>query len=343
MRAGTDTPTLCVVDIHEVDPRDERLLRRHWEVGKAAADASRPFDFHTTWEAARRLLTQERDDLDTVLLGAFVDDVLWGAAQVQHSLLDNLHSARAEYFVHPQRQRQGLGRALAEASFDVVRGRGRRLLVTEAYAPMDGASPGLLFARATGFTVALADAMKVVDLPATEHLWDDLEAGAAPRYAAYRIVTWSDRVPEAYVEGYCRLNELFFAEAPIGELDVEPERWNEERVRSRERRNARIGRRDLAAGAVASDGSLVGVTEVALSVHAPGRGFQSGTLVAPEHRGHALGLGIKLANHRQLRETHPECRLLMTGNADVNGPMNAVNDALGYREVERCIEMQRVL
>jgi hypothetical protein len=38
-------------------------------------------------------------------------------------------------------------------------------------------------------------------------------------------------------------------------------------------------------------------------------------------------------------------RLKMTNvvnrNADVNAPMNAVNVALGYREVERCIEMQR--
>jgi hypothetical protein len=25
----------------------------------------------------------------------------------------------------------------------------------------------------------------------------------------------------------------------------------------------------------------------------------------------------------------------------VNAPMNAVNDALGYREVERCVEMQK--
>ncbi len=39
--------------------------------------------------------------------------------------------------------------------------------------------------------------------------------------------------------------------------------------------------------------------------------------------------------------TYPDLRLLLTGNADVNAPMNAVNDALGYREVERCVEMQK--
>ena len=65
-------------------------------------------------------------------------------------------------------------------------------------------------------------------------------------------------------------------------------------------------------------------------MHAPHWGFQSGTIVAPEHRGHRLGLAIKLANHRQLRAHFPSCRVLVTGNADVNAPMNAVNEALGF-------------
>ena len=73
------------------------------------------------------------------------------------------------------------------------------------------------------------------------------------------------------------------------------------------------------------------------------RGFQSGTLVSPEHRGHALGLAVKLANHRQIRAMFPDCRVLITGNADVNAAMNKVNDALGYREVERCVEMQKAI
>jgi GNAT superfamily N-acetyltransferase len=331
------------VDIREVDPHDESLLRAYWEVGRAADNQSRPYDFYTTWAAASRTLTQQRDDLDTVLLGAFVDGALRGSAQVEHSLHDNLHSAHVGYSVHPDWQRQGLGRGLAEASYDVARARGRRTLVTEVYAPLEEKSAGVLFAEAMGFTEALADGMKVVDLPGTEHLWAALEAASERRRAGYRIITWRDHVPQEHIAGYCRLNELFFDEAPMGELEVEPERWDAERVKRREQRNEQAGRHDLSAGAVAPDGTLAGVTEVGISRHAPERGFQSGTLVAPEHRGHGLGLAIKLANHRQIREQFPQCRLLMTGNADVNAPMNKVNDALGYREVERCLEMQRPL
>jgi GNAT superfamily N-acetyltransferase len=194
-----------------------------------------------------------------------------------------------------------------------------------------------------GFEPALVDGMKVVDLAATEHLWDELEAVVAPRREGYRIVTWSDAVPEELLADYCALCEMFMDEAPMGDLEVERETWTVRRVRSRERFNAAVGRHEMVAGALGPDGSLVALTEVGVSEHASHRGFQSGTIVDPAHRGRGLGLAVKVANHRRLREVLPDCRVLLTGNADVNGAMNAVNERLGYREVERCIEMQRAV
>jgi GNAT superfamily N-acetyltransferase len=308
------------VEIAELDPADEASMHRHWEIGRAA-DAVRPYDFFPTWEAAWATYSHPREDVETVLLGAYEDGEMWGAARVDHSLHDNLHTAMSTYAVHPARQRRGIGRALADASYDVARRRGRRVMLTETYAPVDDVSASLLFGRAMGFTEALVDGMKVVDLVDTEHLWDALEAAVAPRHTDYRIVSWSDAVPGEHVEGYCRLCEMFLEEAPMGALEVEAERWDERRLRARERRNAATGRHEVVSGAVAPDGSLVALTEVGVSEHAPHRGFQSGTIVDPAH--------------------HPGCRLLVTGNADVNAAMNSVNDALGYREVERCVEMQR--
>ena len=149
-------------------------------------------------------------------------------------------------------------------------------------------------------------------------------------------------MPDELVDDYCALNEAFFDEAPMGEMEIEPEKWDRKRVEEREARNLRTGpARAGGRGALAPDGTMVALTEVMVNERVTWRGFQSGTLVDPEHRGHHLGLAIKLANHRQVRTTYPRLRLLLTGNADVNAPMNAVNDALGYREVERCVEMQK--
>jgi GNAT superfamily N-acetyltransferase len=330
------------VDIRVIDQRDEPSVRRHWEIGRAA-EAERPYDFYVPWDLAWATYTEGRDDVEMVLLGAYDADGMWGAARVDLNRYDNTHLGSATYYTHPDRRRRGIGRALAEASYDVARSRGCSQLVTEAYAPSDATSPGLLFGEAMGFAPAIVDGMKVVDLVDTEHLWAALEEKVRPRHADYRILGWGDRVPDEILEGYCRLNEMFFEQAPMGELDMEPEKWDEDRVRKREARNARTGRHDLSAGAVAPDGRLVAFTEVLTSDSAPTRGIQSGTLVDPDHRGHALGLAIKLRNHRQIREQRPGLRVLLTGNADVNAAMNAVNDVLGYQEVERCIEMQRDL
>jgi GNAT superfamily N-acetyltransferase len=331
------------VEIRELDPQDQALVHRHWEIGKAADEASRPYDFYVPWESAWLTYAAGREDFEMVLLGAFEDDEMWGAARVDLSLHDNLHSASGTFYVHPDRQRRGIGRGLVAAADEVARARGRRILITEAFSPLDEESAGLLFARAMGFREAVEDGMKVVDLVETEPQWAALERQTAPRHEDYRIVTWRDGVPAEHVDDYCRLNEMFFEEAPIGDLDVEPEKWDAARVEQQTARNRRTARHVLAAGAVASDGTLVGITEAMLNAHAAWRGLQSGTLVDPAHRGHGLGLAVKLANHRQIRSVFPECRVLLTGNADVNAAMNHVNEALGYREVERCLEMQKAL
>jgi GNAT superfamily N-acetyltransferase len=222
-----------------------------------------------------------------------------------------------------------------------VRRDGRRTLVVEAFSPLDAEGPGLAFAQHRGYRPALEDRIKVVDLIGTEPLWDALESEVRGRCVGYTLVEWTDRVPDEHITGYCRINEAFLAQMPLGELDLEPEVWTAERVRTRNEESRRGGRRELAVAALSPDGEMVGLTEVVLNEHAPHRGFQSGTLVLPEHRGRGLGLLMKLRNHRRLRAEHPACAVLMTGNAGVNVAMNAVNERLGYREVERCLELQK--
>ncbi len=329
------------VDLREIDPQNEPLVRRHWEIGKAAEDAHRPYDFHQPWKAAWITYSSGREDTDVVLLGAFEGDRMWGAARINHPLYDNTHLTYAEFFVHPDRQRRGVGRSLVEAGYEIVRRNGRRVMVVECYSHPTADSAGLLFARALGSTEALEEGIKVVDLPATEELWPELAAQAAAHHQDYEIITWHGATPPEYVEGYCRMNEDFNAEAPLGGLDIERERWNDERLRAREERARRAGRQDVTTVAVAGDGAVVGFTGIFISVHAPERACQFGTLVVPEHRGHRLGLAMKVENQRAVRDRFPECKVLMTGNASVNAPMNAVNDRLGVQVIERCVEVQK--
>jgi hypothetical protein len=57
------------------------------------------------------------------------------------------------------------------------------------------------------------------------------------------------------------------------------------------------------------------------------------TAVVRAHRGHRLGLLIKLAMLEWLAEAEPEQRWILTGNAETNEHMIAINEALGYQKV----------
>ena len=54
------------------------------------------------------------------------------------------------------------------------------------------------------------------------------------------------------------------------------------------------------------------------------------TVVRPEHRGHRLGLAVKIANVEELAQRAPDVRLIVTGNASANAPMIAVNEMMGF-------------
>lgn len=330
------------VDIREIDRSDEDQLKQFWLVGKDAEDAYRPYDFYPPFESARQAYVDGgRPGFRNQMLGAFDGGRLVGRSYLNFPTMDNTHLCFFDLQVHPDHQRRGIGSALVEAVVDHARAEGRRTVVAEAYVPSGADGPALAFSRATGFTEAIDEGIKIVDLAETEPTWEMLAKEAAARSEGYTLVPWLDEVPEELLEEFCRLNVAFNDEAPSGELVLEPEVWDAARVRDGEAQNRKVGRHLFAVAALAPDGTMAGLTEAMISEHAPTRGFQSGTLVLPEHRGHALGLAMKVANHQAVRAAFPECRILMTGNAGVNAAMNAVNERLGYREVERCVEVQK--
>jgi RimJ/RimL family protein N-acetyltransferase len=79
----------------------------------------------------------------------------------------------------------------------------------------------------------------------------------------------------------------------------------------------------------------VAYTEASTCVVGDGFAEQGDTLVAPSHRGHRLGLRIKLANLDLLMRHNPDLRAVDTFNADDNRWMIAVNEAMGFRPIQR--------
>jgi RimJ/RimL family protein N-acetyltransferase len=67
----------------------------------------------------------------------------------------------------------------------------------------------------------------------------------------------------------------------------------------------------------------------------PGWGYQFLTAVTRAHRGHRLGLLVKVATHQWLVDAEPGVRRVQTSNSETNRHMIAINEALGYRPTAR--------
>jgi GNAT superfamily N-acetyltransferase len=247
--------------------------------------------------------------------------------------------------VRPAHRRRGVGTALLEAGLDLARAHGRTTVIIEVHRPFaesggPGDAPGAALLRKHGFGDASLDLHRVLDLPLSAETLDTLASEAAPHHGGYTFVPIDASVPDELMAGYCRLQEAFNSEAPLGDLDLEPEVWDAERVRGAEERFRLAGRHQRGTAVLAPDGQMVALTEMMTTDHQPDMAWQGGTLVLPEHRGHRLGLACKVTNLRRFQAEFPELRLVHSWNAEENGPMVAINDRLGFRPVEYLVEMQ---
>lgn len=265
-----------------------------------------------------------------------------GASCLDVPLLDNTHLTMLDVGVAPAARGRGVGSSLVEHAKRRTEQLGRRSSVVEVNQPLSAGDehPYARFAGRHGFTRRLVELHQMLELPVSEGHLHDLASEAAGHHRVYRLVSWGDRCPDTHIEQFCALLSAMGSEAPQGELDMEPEHWDEARLRDVEERRLAQARSGLTTVAVSRDGSLAGYTQLAVPHHDPPNVFQWDTLVLPQHRGHRLGLALKIANLVRVQADHPDRRVIHTWNAQSNEPMIAVNANLGFRAVERLEEWQ---
>lgn len=271
------------------------------------------------------------------------------AGDVAFPLHDNLHSAGVDLRVLPEARGRGHGRQLLEHLLGRVRQQGRSRAFFEicesqtepgsssADAPPDPAGPAVHLATAVGARPVQASLRRLLKLDGRSPLPGHAEHSAD----GYDLVQWVDRAREELLDQLAFLHARMSTDAPMGDMNWEPEAWDAARVREHEESAIRRGRRVLATAArEEASGQLVGYTDIGVNSKAPEVGYQWDTLVIREHRGHGLGLRMKAANLALLRATLPQVRYLNTWNAASNRHMIAINEALGFRPVERWWEWQ---
>lgn len=333
----------------EVDPSDGGAVAAWHEVYDASARHELG-ELAAPWQCEElRVQLQARGCRHAVTAWTgLVDGSPVAAGMLTLPLLDNLRRAEVDVHVRPTARRAGLGARLLAHLERQARDAGRTLMFGEASWPWpagpDGLGcPGPEFARRHGYELALSDVQRMLELPVDGERLARLAAEAAPHHASYEVRAWVGPVPDDLVRGWVEMEAAIDTEAPVGGLDLEPSTADVEAFREAEALTARQGRTKINAVALTADGEVVAYSDLATTVHEPERAYQWGTLVRRDHRGHRLGLALKLATLRLLQDGWPGIRRVMTYNAEVNGPMIAVNELLGYRPVARLGELQKRL
>lgn len=253
------------------------------------------------------------------------------------STTDNLERAELRALaVRPECRQRGVGTALLEHAEKLARLHGRREVVATTDEPVERPrpSPAERFALTRGYVPALGEARRRLRLPADPARLTRLESATADPTAPYTIVTWTGPCPEHLLAGRIALARAISTDALHGELPLEEERWDGRRLREFEATQEEMGRERFSVGAIEqATGELVGFSEIGLPRTRPEVAYQFDTVVLPAHRGHRLGMALKLANLRALTAASGATRQVLTWNAVDNGAMIAVNEALGFELV----------
>lgn len=307
-------------------------------------------------ETADQLLGIHRHDAHRgrALFGAWDGDRLVGRTGLGWERDASAATVELTMGVLPSFRRRGIGSALLAAAEVAARDLGRSTVVAYSDHPDAGAEPddgavlrapdgdarlaasvpAARFAAAHGY--ALAQLERVSSLAVTgrvDGFRADLDARARrARELGYRLVHWIDRAPDDLVDAYAAARGRMALDVPAGGVTIDEERWDAARVREHEAEELDGDTSVLVAAAVTGAGDVAGYTELELP---SGRAFayQYDTLVVGAHRGHGLGMLMKLANLVRLAEVAPERTVVYTWNADENEHMLAINVALGFRRI----------
>jgi GNAT superfamily N-acetyltransferase len=253
--------------------------------------------------------------------------------------------------VHPDHRNKGIGSAMWDQmeALAVASGRtviqsdaihtsiegGERIAPPTGFGDVPAEDPGVRFLRKRGLSLEQIGRISFLDLPVNPDLLArhraEAEAKAGPDY---RIVTWVGLTPEKWRTDVAWLKNRMSVDEPAAGLEVDEQTWDEARVVKHDEAEIAGGRPLLIAAAEhIPSGKLVGINELSVASDHTRPVGQEDTLVLSEHRGHRLGMLLKIANLQELARVAPEAPLVFTFNAEENRPMLNVNEAVGFRAV----------
>ena len=275
-----------------------------------------------------------------LLVARTADEQAVGYIELYSQHWDNPQMLGLGVETHPDHRGRGVGDALLKRAVGIARAEGRTQLLGDAWADSHRAR----FWERHQYPVAARASNRRLVLTDLNHVeLAELLARAEGASPGYELVDLPNPAPDELVDDLLTLH-LAMNDEPLDDLQLHDAQWPADRFRAFEQamtvRGCRLHR--LLARCT-SDGELGGHTVVVVEEDRPWVGFQEDTAVVAGHRGHKLGLRLKIEMLALLAEREPQLRHIDTWNADSNRHMIAVNDAIGCVVVGRGVEVQREL
>lgn len=267
-----------------------------------------------------------------------------GAARYETEPGDDPRTAWLMVDVLPGARRAGVGTALSEklqgvAATDGIRkaivytvspyGAGGRLVSPTGFGsvPRDNAEVRFLLAKGYRLEQVARGSRLALPVDISDRLGD------AVRYSRpdFALHTWIDKTPRPWLRQMAALRQLMSVEEPSAGLDEPEDIWTVDRlVEDEARLGASPRTRLVTAVEHVATGSLAGFTVLSVPAEPDRVVSQEDTLVRREHRGHRLGMLLKLANLAELEKRMPGHPAVITFNAEENRHMLDVNEAVGF-------------
>jgi GNAT superfamily N-acetyltransferase/RimJ/RimL family protein N-acetyltransferase len=260
---------------------------------------------------------------------ARLDGASVGYARLHLNLYENLDGAKITGAVHPRLQHRGIGRLLLEAAEAAT---DRPRLRAPAWVGTGGerALPAMGYAADGSHEVRrlwLRDAPRA-----------DLQAATEAASTAYDLERFTGPFPEELLPEMQVLRETINDAPEPGEFEAYPpdriRRYEESLAAERQTPYTIVARHRESREAA-------GLTIVCVHEARPEIAAQEDTSVVAAHRGHRLGLRMKLAMLDWLRAERPDVESIDTWNAPGNAPMIAINDALGSTVVAETLAFRK--
>jgi GNAT superfamily N-acetyltransferase len=329
--------------IGRATPADHDRLYRLYREANALDNPKAPVASRRSFDALEtKPFPGERNERYVAKVGGEVV----GMVTLEMPVLENTDRVFVFLVVHPDHRRRGVGTALHDYVVRYAKEQGRTMLGGQTLVSIEGcpvAEPGSAFVRQLGYQPALPEVARQLEVKAVDSAEHDrLLADAWTKADGYRVVRWSGVAPDELIDDVAYLDSRLITDAPMGELDLEPQNITAERVRDFEKALEIRGRKTVHTGAVhEATGRLAAWTTICLDPELNnGQAFQFITLVDPDHRGHRLGTIVKIENLRYALTVDPGLSRLTTWNAAANGYMIQINEALGYRPAYGQMEWQ---